>query len=211
MSEPKPKKQRGAIDTLVTRDHTAAFWFLFAVITAVACSWYVSTVSKELGARPPFVVMDSANAYYVPPGIQYKDMTRMHLHLTELAAETVFERNESGLLYTQRLAKMSTTLVYRYLLSEVDKEGADFRSQRITQTVQVEATRVIDAKSAQVGTEATGYVRRQGVFQGKEQEELYRFTLQLIWEPNLNVIFDKKYPSLIKQVYLMKLEKVTES
>jgi len=210
MSDPKPKKQRGAVDTLVTRDHTAAFWFLVAIITAVVCSWYVSKISKELGERPPFVVMDSANAYYVPPGIQYKDMTRMHLHLTELAAETIFERNDSGLIYLQRLSKMSTVPVYRYILAEAEKEGAVFRSQRISQTVQVEAVRIIDAKPAQAGTEATGYVRRQGVFQEKEQEELYRFTLQLIWEPNLYIINNKNFPSLIKQVYLMKLEKVTE-
>jgi len=212
MSESKPKKERGAIDTLVTRDQTAAFWFVVAVITACACAWYVTKISTEMNLRPPFVVMDAAGGYYVPPGLPYSEMKRMHLHLAEVAAETIFERSEAGLVYGQRLDKLCWDRnVVGDILKRTQAEAKDFRRLKMSQTVEIEDTTLLGATASEAGTLTTGYLRRFGFFQGREQQEIYQFTLKLRWAPNLRIVSNKMFPSLIKEVYKIELTQINES
>ena len=104
MSKPQEKK-RSAIDTQIIRDRTAVFWFLVACLVGAGCAAYVMLMSAALRQRPPFVVMDTAGAYYVPPGEVYMEMNHMHMHLCNVLAETLLERKPQGLIYEKRLTK----------------------------------------------------------------------------------------------------------
>jgi len=210
MPEDKPKR-RSAIDTLVVRDHTAVFWFVVACVVGGACAWYIILMADVLKQRPPFVVMDTSGAYYVPPGILYSEMDAMHLQMTEFAAETLLERTPDGLVYADRLPKLCMEDALKQIQVELRKEDRFFTSQKAMQTATLDKPEILIRKGTAMATQITGNIFRRSVFSGKEQSETYRFTLILIWRQNLRILSNKGFPSQVEKLQRLKLEKVSDS
>ncbi|MBB5032383.1 hypothetical protein [Prosthecobacter vanneervenii] len=216
MTTPKERK-RGVVDTLVTRDHTAIFWFLAACVVAACCAGYVVLMSEALRQRPPFVVMDTAGAYYVPPGELYPQMKPMHLQLCDVLAETLLERKPEGLVYEGRLKQLCwvnekhESPGREQIDKEVQKEQKYFQTQKVTQVAAVEKTVIAQANNTRVGTITTGIVRRRSFFSGKEKEETYRFTLKVIWHQNAKMMSNKGFPSQVETLVKLSMEPISES
>lgn len=210
------EKKRGAIDTLVIRDRTAVFWFLVACVVGAACAGYVILMSEVLRQRPPFVVMDTAGSYYVPPGSVYREMKPMHVHLAGMLAETMLERNPDGPIYEDRLDKLCwendkhETPSQEEILKEIRKEEKYFRSQKANQTAEIEKTEIKTATNTEVRTITTGHVRRRSFFGDKERLEDYSFTLDVIWHQNLKVT-RKGFPSQVRTLVKLSLVPISES
>ncbi|MCX6853285.1 MAG: hypothetical protein NTV80_00090 [Verrucomicrobia bacterium] len=209
MSASPPR--RSAIDTLVARDHTAVFWFVVAIIVAGACAWYVNLMSQVYVKRPPFVVMDTAGAYYIPPGVAYQDMTTMHEQLSEMALETILERDKEGLTYLERLPKLFTKPAQDMLMKNVESEAGYFLSQNATQSFQIEKLYFIDRKSTVVATEATGIARRVSFLEGSRQVGNYRFRITLGWRLNDALQSNKAYPSVVDQFIIRDFTRLDEA
>ncbi|WP_395747862.1 hypothetical protein [Prosthecobacter sp.] len=216
MSEKKEKK-RSAIDTLVIRDRTAVFWFLVACVVGSACAGYIILMSEALRQRPPFVVMDTAGAYYVPPGNVYKENKPMHIHLAGVLAETMLERNPEGLVFDSRLNKLCwenekhETPGLDEIRRQVRTEEKYFMSQKVKQTAEVEKTEIAKASNTEVATITTGLVHRRSFFSGKEKNEIYSFKLVVVWHQNLRIISNKGFPSQVKTLVKLTLEPISES
>jgi len=174
MSAPQEKK-RSAIDTLIIRDRTAVFWFLVACMVGASCAGYVMLMSETLRKRPPFVVMDTAGAYYVPPGNVYMEMMPMHIQMSSILAETLLERNAQGLIHEDRLTKLcwenekQETPGLTEIRKEVQKEQKYFQSQKVDQTSLVVKTEIKAATNTRVKTVTTGLIHRRSIFSGKEK------------------------------------------
>lgn len=209
MPEPKPKR-RSAIDTLVVRDRTAVFWFLAACGAAAASAWYVTLMADVLKQRPPFVVMDTAGSYYVPPGIPYAEMDAMHLHLSEVMAETLLERTPEGLVHADRLAKLCTDEAFQQIRRDLEKEGRYFSSQKGVQHAVMDRPTILVRTASQVKTEVRGKVHRRSFFGGKEQAETYSFVLVMIWKQNTTIVANKAFPSRLRE-HALTLTKISDS
>lgn len=213
----KQEKKRGAIDTLIIRDRTAVFWFLVACAVGAGCAAFIMAMSEALRQRPPFVVMDTAGAYYVPPGSVYREMKPMHLHLCNVLAETLLERSPEGLVYENRLSKLCwenekhETPGLAEIRKEVQKEQKYFQSQKASQTAAVEKTEITQATNTRVKTVTTGIVHRTSFFGEKEKQEVYRFTLVVLWHQNLKIITNKDFPSQVETLGRLTLEPLSES
>lgn len=216
MSAPQEKK-RSAIDTLIIRDRTAVFWFLVACMVGASCAGYVMLMSETLRKRPPFVVMDTAGAYYVPPGNVYMEMTPMHIQMSSILAETLLERNAQGLIHEDRLTKLcwenekQETPGLTEIRKEVQKEQKYFQSQKVDQTSLVEKTEIKAATNTRVKTVTTGLIHRRSIFSGKEKQETYRFTLTVLWHQNTNINDNKGFPSQVETLGKLSLEPISES
>lgn len=212
MTEPDPKpKRRSAIDTLVVRDHTAVFWFLAACAVAGACAWYMTLMSGVLKQRPPFVVMDTSGAYFVPPGFPYNEMEAMHLDLADLVVETLLERTPDGLVYAERLPKLFSEGATDHLRKELRKEEKFFTAQQATQTVEIGERKMLPQRGVStVATTSSGRVYRHSFFGGKELDETFSFTLSIIWRQNQKILLNKAFPSQVEK-YVLKLEKISAS
>ncbi len=208
MSASPPRRR--AIDTLVARDQTAVFWFFVAIIIAGLCAWYADLMSRVYAKSSRFVVMDTAGAYYVPPGVAYRDMHNMHTQLTELALETILERNKDGFVYPERLPKLFTKPAQDKLLSNFRAEADYFRSQNATQTYQIEKIYYIDRKIKSVATEATGIARRVSFLDGSQQDRTYRFKIALGWRLNSSLDTNKAYPSVISEILFKEFSRLDE-
>lgn len=206
------KKRRSAIDTLVARDQTAVFWFIVACIVGAGCAWYLVIMAEALKARPPFVVMDTSGAYYVAPGLNFDSMEPMHVDLTRLAVETLFERGPDGLAHENRVPKLfnrSGTSALRDLLK---KELGYFQSQKVQQSVEIEGAPVLlRALPTAASTQAEGYVTRSGFFKGQAQVERYRFKVAFIWRMNPDMRTYPAYPAVVERIMTYKLEKISDS
>ncbi len=213
----QPEKRRGVIDTLVIRDRTAVFWFLAACAVGACCAGYVMVMSEALRQRPPFVVMDTAGAYYVPPGELYPQMKPMHVQLCEVLAETLLERKPEGLVYESRLTKLCwenekhEAPGLAQIRKEVQKEQKYFQTQKVTQTALVEKTEIAKASNTRVGTVTKGLVHRRSFFSGKEKEETYRFVLTVIWHQNTKIMSNKGFPSQVETLVKLSLTPISES
>ncbi|MBV6497924.1 MAG: hypothetical protein CJBNEKGG_00138 [Prosthecobacter sp.] len=208
------KPRRGAIDTLVAKDQTAVFWFLVACVTAAACAWYLVIMAEALKARPPFVVMDTAGAYYVSPGLNYNSVkpveNPMHKVLTDLAVRTLFERGPEGLMNDARLEKLCDRDGLAAMRGIINKEDADFRRQQIQQTVSIQARSIEVAMPTALRTVASGIVTRRGTFNGSDIIERFNFEIRFIWKMNPDMRKFPLYPSVINGVPTYKLEKITD-
>lgn len=211
MAAAAPPKKKSAIDTLVARDQTAVFWFVFACIVAGASAWYLVVMADELKARPPFVVMDGNGAYYVAPGLNYNAMTPMHLSLTEVAVESLFERGPDGIIHGRRLPFMCTKTGWAILKRQIDSEARYFSQQKATQTVTIESRKLLGTASTIALTEASGTVQRRSIFNNKVQNETYRFYIQFFWRMNPDMRRTRAYPSVIDGVPKYQLEKISDS
>ncbi len=216
MTAPKEKK-RGAIDTLIIRDRTAVFWFLVACAVGTACAGYVMLMSEAMNQRPPFVVMDTAGAYYVPPGEVYRKMIPMHLQLCDVLAETLLERNPEGLVHENRLAKLCwenekhESPGLAEIHKEVQKEQKYFQNQKVKQTALIEKTEILQSSNTRVKTVTTGLVHRTSFFSGKEKQETYRFKLTVLWHQNLKIMSNTGFPSQVETLGKLTLEPISES
>ncbi len=214
-----PAKSRSAIDTLIVRDRTAVFWFLVACAVGAGCATYVMLLSKELQKRPPFVVMDTAGAFYVPSGVvfSHEQNKAMHVEMGNLLAETLLTRNADGLVYADRLSKLywqnekREMPAIQQIKDELEKEEKYFKSQQVRQVAIIDKTEIVTSSNTRVGTATTGIVRRTSVFSGKEKVELYRFRLKVKWHQNLNIETNRGFPSQVEELVILTLEPVTES
>ncbi|GEP42098.1 hypothetical protein [Brevifollis gellanilyticus] len=209
MPEAAPNtKRRSAIDTLVVRDRTAVFWFLVAIATAAACTWYTNLMSEAFKLQSTFVVMDSAGAYYVPPGLPYNKLDAMHLQLSEMVVETVLERNRDGLVYPERLQKLFEKPALQKFLIYLEKEAVYFRSNNVTQTFELDPIKFIEPRgNATVTTVATGRVRRVSFLAGQQQDKTYDFTITIGWWVNPYLARDKNFPSLVRGLQINDFQK----
>lgn len=209
MSSTNPHR-RSAIDTLIARDRTAVFWFLAACLTAGSCAWFVTQLSTILSMRPDFIVMDTSGAYYVPPGKIYSQMDRMHEDLNRYAVETLLTRNREGLVYEDRLAKICTKSGLQAVRKYLALESEDFRTQQIEQIPEYEAYEILVRTRTEQMSLVQGEVQRRGTFKGREQTERYRFKIKIVWLQNLGIAKNAAFPSLIKNMQVTELEKITE-
>ncbi|TDU71438.1 hypothetical protein EI77_02562 [Prosthecobacter fusiformis] len=210
MASAAPKK-KSAIDTLIARDQTAVFWFFVTCIVAAGCAWYLVIMAEELKARPPFVVMDSGGSYYVAPGLNYNRMVPMHLNLTDMAVEAIFDRGPEGIVHASRLPLLCNKIGYNVLRAKLATEARYFQTQKAYQTVTIESRRVMGTGSTVALTEATGILNRRSVFNNKQQTETYRFTVQFFWRLNPDIRRNKAFPSVIEGLQKYELEKISDS
>lgn len=230
----KPQRRKSMIDTLVARDQTAIFWFLVACFVGAGCAWYLVIMAEALKARPPFVVMDTSGAYYVAPGMNFDTMEPMHLSLTQLAVETMFDRGPQGLNNPDRIGKLFTKNGSKALQDLLQKETAYFVSQKVEQTVELlpeselsqlplslfpyagksrpkENPIVLVKLPTAVSTFAVGIVTRKGVFKGQNQIERYWFKVAFAWKMNPDMRGNQAYPSVIEKILTYNLEKISDS
>ncbi len=204
-------KRRGAIDTLVTKDRTAVFWFLVAIATAAGCTWYVNLMSEAFKLQPSFVVMDSSGAYYVPPGLPYSRLDAMHLQLTEMVVETILDRNREGLTYSERLPKLFEKASLQSLLAYLDKEAGYFRENNVTQTFEIESIKFFEPRGISTVTTVTrGKVRRVSFLAGEQQDKTYDFVITIGWWINTALETDKNFPSLVRGIQINDFQKSDE-
>lgn len=208
---PAAPRRRSAIDTLVARDQTAVFWFIVTCFVAAGCAWYLVIMAQALKARPPFVVMDTAGAYYVAPGLNYDSMLPMHQHLTQVAVETMFERGPLGLVHADRVSRIFNRPGKALLDDILKKEAGYFRTQQVEQTVEIQGEPVLRRALATASlTEATGLVTRRSVFKGQVQVETYQFKVGFIWRMNPDMRTYRSYPAVIEKIPTYSLEKLSE-
>jgi hypothetical protein len=214
----KPEHRRGAIDTLVVRDRTAVFWFLVACAVGTACGIYTMLLAEALQKRPPFVVMDTAGAFYVPDGVTYGDAmnSRMHEEMGNILAETLLARTPTGLVYQDRLQKLlwldsrNKFPIEKQIDDELDREAQHFKSQQVNQTVMIEKTVVLVSNPTQARTLTTGTVNRTKTFSGQQKVERFRFKLDVNWRQNDKISDNKGFPSQVLQIGKLTLEPITE-
>lgn len=214
-----PEKRHSVVDTLVTRDRTAVFWFLVACAVGAGCATYIVMLAEVLRQRPPFVVMDTAGAFYLPSGVVYNhpNNTVMHKQMGDLLAETLLARSPDGLVYKDRLEKLYWENERREIpaMQQIRKqllvEDKYFTSQRVNQTVEIDKTDIIGTSNTRVGTMTTGTVERTFVFSGKTKTEKYRFRLKVKWHQNLRIAYNKGFPSQVEELVELKLEPITET
>lgn len=213
----KAPRRRGAIDTLIVRDQTAVFWFLVACAVAAACAWYLVIMAEALKARPPFVVMDQAGAYYVTPGLNYDSNVKpnvnpLHSHLTTLAVETLFQRGPEGLVHENRVGKLFTKNGTTALRGILKKEDAYFASQQVEQTLTLDNAPLIRAiLPTAASTQAEGTVTRRSVFKGQPRIETYHFKVVFVWTMNPDMRRIPAFPSVVEKITQYELEKISDS
>lgn len=207
----KAPRRRSAIDTLVARDHTAVFWFIVACFVGAGCAWYLVIMAEALKARPPFVVMDSAGAYYVAPGLNFDSMKPMHVSLTQIAVETMFERGPQGLDNPGRVSRLFNRVGRAALDDILKKEAGYFQTQKVVQMVELDSEpTVLKALPTAVATQATGLLMRRGTFKGQAQVETYSFKVTFIWRMNPDMRTFRAYPAVIEKISNYSLEKISE-
>jgi hypothetical protein len=222
----KPVRKLSMIDTLVARDQTAVFWFIVACLMAAGCAWYLVLMAEALKARPPFVVMDTAGAYYVAPGMNFDTMDPMHENLAQLAVQTMFERAD-------RLDKLFSKKGREELQDLLKKENDYFQRQMVEQTVEfypdaelsslpvsafppakfkrpVTNPAVLGRTPTAVSTWAVGLVTRSGVFKGQTQTESYRCKVIFAWKMNPDPRGSKAYPAVVDGILSYTLEKISD-
>lgn len=209
MAEAAPRK-KSAIDTFVAKDRVAIFWFLAACTVAGACAWYLTVMAQALQARPPFVVMDASGAFYVEAGVNFGQAKPMHLSLTELAVETLFDRTPSGLVNENRLPKLCDKEGFYALRETVQKEDSYFNDQQVRQTVEIEELKVGTSAATAVATGATGLITRQLVFNDAPLTEHYRFTVHFTWKLNPDVRGTEGFPAVIHAMPKYELERISQ-
>lgn len=226
-------RKRTMIDTLVARDKTAVFWFLVACAVGVGCAWYLVLMADALKDRPPFVVMDTAGAYYVAPGMNFDSVDTMHENLTQVAVETMFERGPDGLLREDRLGKLFTQKGRAALQDILKKEAEYFQLQQVEQDVvfysdselktlpassfplppiqrPVKNPAVLVRLPTAVSTWAAGLVTRRSVFKGQAQVETYRCKVIFAWMMNPDLRENQAFPAVIDGILSYNLEKISD-
>lgn len=186
-------KKRGVVDAMIAKDRVAVFWFLFACATAAGCAWFIVVLSETVKHRAPFVIMDGAGVFYSAPGVNFADAEAMHLALTEMLVDAMFDRAPDGLRKEARLIRLCTRTGLQEIRAEIDREDDFFRRQNVVQTYEIDSVKFLGAAGQFAGTEARGRLFRRGDF-GGEIEEVSQFEVKFRWIMNPDIAVTGAFP-----------------
>ena len=178
------------------KQYTPHLWCALFIISALGFSIERHYLAKSIQAGFRYLVIDDT-CFFLPKSFEFKDAHDLHFDQAQLVCETLLNRGPAGVDNQARLKNLFHPTAYEKVIQLVENEAADFKSRSIHQKVSIAETRQLKMKDESVLIQVTGQLIRMGQFSGKSFIEILDFECQLHFIPNLNMLSNGRYPTIV--------------
>jgi hypothetical protein len=177
-------------------DHAfaARAWLLVACVALIFCVVQPYLIISAYRTRERVVVLDGAGSFSVSPLLGFEEAKDLHEAMALWATLALFQRNPQGWDYPDMLQKLFLTDAYAKAVADREKSQPEFTVKTIHQKPEVFRIEILRTRDDRVLVKVEGQLVRTGVFENQTFTESPKFTLNLTFARNPNMLANKRYP-----------------
>ena len=172
----------------------ARMWFLVA---CAAVGFAILQPYLIIGAyriKERVVVLDGGGTFSVSPLLGFEEAKELHEAMALWAALALFQRNPKGFDYPEILQKLFLVESAAKAQDDREKTQAEFEVKNIHQKPEIFKIEILRTREDRVLVKVEGQLIRTGVFENQAFTESPKFTLNLSFARNPNMLANKRYP-----------------
>ena len=172
----------------------ARMWFLVACGAVGFCFLQPYLIIGAYRVKERVVVLDGGGTFSVSPLLGFEEAKELHESMALWATLALFQRNPRGFDYPDMLQKIF--LVEASAKAQDDREAShtEFETKNIHQKPEVFKIEILRTREDRVLVKVEGQLIRTGVFENQAFTESPKFTLNLSFARNPNMLANKRYP-----------------
>ena len=172
----------------------ARMWFLVACGAVGFCFLQPYLIIGAYRIKERVVVLDGGGTFSVSPLLGFEEAKELHESMALWATLALLQRNPRGFDYPDMLQKIF--LVEASAKAQDDREAshAEFEAKNIHQKPEVFKIEILRTREDRVLVKVEGQLIRTGVFENQAFTESPKFTLNLSFARNPNMLANKRYP-----------------
>ncbi len=177
-------------------DHAfaARVWFIVACVALMFCVIQPYLIIGAYRARERVVVLDSAGTFAVSPLLGFEEAKELHESMTLWATLALLQRNPRDFDYPDMLQKLFLTDAFTKAQADREKSRPEFELKNIHQKPEVFKIDILRTREDRVLVKVEGQLIRTGIFENQTFTESPKFTLNLTFARNPNMMANKRYP-----------------
>ena len=191
-----PARRAGFSPARLFADHAfaARLWFLVACGALALCAIQPYLIINAYRARERVVVLDGAGTFSISPLLGFGEAKELHEAMTLWATLALFQRNPRDFDYPDMLQKLFLSDAYAKAQGDREKSRPEFELKSIHQKPEVFKIDVLRTREDRVLVKVEGQLIRTGVFENQTFTEAPKFTLNLTFARNPDMLANKRYP-----------------
>ena len=151
-------------------------------------------IARALSGRERVVVLDGAGTFSVSPVLGFEQAKELHETMTLWATLALFQRNPSDFDFPDVLQKLYLTEAFAKAQTDRDASKGEFEAKNIHQKPEVFKMDILRTREDRVLVKVEGQLIRTGIFENQTFTESPKFTLNLTFARNPNMLANKRYP-----------------
>jgi hypothetical protein len=177
-------------------DHAfaARAWCVIACVAVGLCLLEPYLILRATSGRERVVVLDGAGTFAISPVLGFEDAKELHEAMTLWATLALFQRNPHGFDYPDVLQKLFLTAALDKAQKDGERSKAEFELKNIHQKPEVFKMDILRTRADSVLVRVEGQLIRTGLFDNQTFTEAPKFTLNLTFARNPNMLANKRYP-----------------
>lgn len=177
-------------------DHAfaARMWFLIACVAIGFCAIQPYLIIKAYRAQERVVVLDGAGTFSVSPVLGFEQAKELHETMTLWATLALFQRGPKNFDFPDVLQRLFLADAYTKAIADREASRAEFEAKNIHQKPEILKIDILRTREDRVLVKVEGQLIRTGVFENQAFTESPKFTLNLLFARNPNMLANKRYP-----------------
>jgi len=177
-------------------DHAfaARAWCIIACGAVVLAIIQPFLIARALSGRERVVVLDGAGTFSVSPVLGFEQAKELHEAMTLWATLALFQRNPRDFDFPDVLQKIYLADAFAKAQADRDSSKAEFEAKNIHQKPEVFKMDILRTREDRVLVKVEGQLIRTGIFENQTFTESPKFTLNLTFARNPNMLANKRYP-----------------
>ncbi len=177
-------------------DHAfaARAWCVIACVAVAICAVQPYLILKAASGRERVVVLDGAGTFAVSPVLGFEQAKELHESMTLWATLALLQRNPRDFDFPDVLQKLFLTDAFAKAQADRDQTKPEFEAKNIHQKPEVFKIDILRTREDRVLVKVEGQLIRTGIFENQTFTESPKFTLNLTFARNPNMLANKRYP-----------------
>jgi len=177
-------------------DHAfaARAWCIIACLAVGMCLLQPFLILRATSGRERVVVLDGAGTFSVSPVLGFEEAKQLHETMTLWATLALFQRNPQDFDFPDVLQRLFLADAFKKAQADRDAAKAEFNLKNIHQKPEVFKMDFLRTREDRVLVKVEGQLIRTGIFENQTFTESPKFTLNLTFARNPDMVANKRYP-----------------
>ena len=177
-------------------DHAfaARAWCIIACLAVGMCLLQPFLILRATSGRERVVVLDGAGTFSVSPVLGFEEAIQLHETMTLWATLALVQRNPQDFDFPDVLQRLFLADAFKKAQTDRDAANAEFGLKNIHQKPEVFKMDILRTREDRVLVKVEGQLIRTGIFENQTFTESPKFTLNLTFARNPDMLVNKRYP-----------------
>ncbi len=200
LASSKPRFNAAAF--FAQKDRLSRLCVLITLAALIVAGLALKSALSNSHQKTLFVVLDPAGNVIVAPGVVFSEAKELHVQQAMLATTAVLLRNPKDFDQPEILQSLFSRNALTQASALKSAEAREFQERQIQQKPQITRIDAIATRQEEVQIQVSGQLFRAGIVQQTQFSETVPFTLRLVLKSNLDLLHNRRQPTLVKEFLL---------